>query len=64
MIIIKITRAESAIARRLVEIAREEGQPVDERLVAMADVYPDGDLLAHPQAATDRPPADPATRDQ
>ena len=53
MIIIKITRAESAIARRLVEIAREEGQPVDERLVAMANVYPDGDLFGGTQAAKD-----------
>ena len=64
MIIIKITRAESAIARRLVEIAREEGQPVDERLVAMANVYPDGDLFGGIQAAKDRPRPDAATRDQ
>ena len=62
--IIKISRAESAAARRLVEIAREEGEPVDERLVAMANVYPDGVLLGHTQAAKDRPPADAATKDQ
>ena len=62
--IIKISREESAIARRLVEIAREEGQPVDERLVAMANVYPDGDLLARTEAAKDRPRPDGATRDQ
>ena len=62
--IIKISRAESAAARRLVEIAREEGQPVDERLVAMANVYPDGDLLERTQAAKARPRPDGATRDQ
>ena len=62
--IIKISRAESAMARRLVEIAREEGQPVDERLVAMANVYPDGDLLERTQAAKDRPRPDAATKDQ
>ena len=62
--IIKISREESAIARRLVEIAREEGQPVDERLVAMANVYPDGDPLGPPPAAKDRPRPDGATRDQ
>ena len=62
--IIKISRAESAMARRLVEIAREEGQPVDERLVAMANVYPDGDLLGHTQAAKDRPRPEAATTDQ
>jgi hypothetical protein len=62
--IIKITRAESAIARRLVEIAREEGEPVDERLVAMANVYPDGDLLGSTQAGKDQPRPDAATQDQ
>ena len=62
--IIRISRAESAIARRLVEIAREEGQPVDERLVAMANVYPDGDLLGRTQAATHRPRPERATKDQ
>jgi hypothetical protein len=62
--IIRISRAESAAARRLVEMAREEGDPVDERLVAMANVYPDGDLLWRTHAAKDRPPADAATKDQ
>ena len=62
--IIKITRAESAMARRLVEIAREEGQPVDERLVAMANVYPDGDPIGPPPAATHRPRPERATKDQ
>ena len=62
--IIRISRAESAAARRLVEMTREDGDPVDERLVAMANVYPDGDLLGRPQAAKDRPPADAATKDQ
>ena len=62
--IIKISRAESAAARRLVEIAREEGEPVDERLVAMANVYPDGDPLWRTQAAEDRPRPEPATKDR
>ena len=62
--IIRISRAESAAARRLVEMAREDGDPVDERLVAMANVYPDGDPLWRTHVAKDRPPADPATKDQ
>jgi len=38
--IVKVSRSQRAAARRLIEIAEAEGQPVDERLEAIANAEP------------------------